>query len=60
MYYQLEATDFGWEGTMHDYNLDVLGVPPEAGELRPVLEKDLHESSSEDHFLPFIEIRKVE
>ena len=60
VYYQLEATDFGWDGTMHDYNLDVLGVPPEAGELRPVLEKDLHESSSEDHFLPFIEIRKVE
>ena len=60
VYYQLEATEFGWKGVMSEYDLGILGVPPEAGELRPILEKDLHEASTEDHFLPFIEIREVE
>lgn len=60
VYYQLESTDFGWKGVMHDYDLDNLSVPPPAGELRPILEKDLHEASVEDHFLPFIEIRKIQ
>ncbi|MGB0849254.1 MAG: hypothetical protein ACPGSM_21140 [Thiolinea sp.] len=57
VYYQLEKTDFGWKGTMMEYDLGILGIPPEKGELRPILEKDLHEASVEDHFLPFIEIR---
>jgi len=60
VYYQLEATDFGWKGVMNEYDLGILGIPPDKGELRPVLEKDLHEASVEDHFLPFIEIRKIQ
>lgn len=59
VYYQLEATDFGWKGTMQEYDLNILGIPPEKGELRPIKAKDLHEASTEDHFLPFIEIRKA-
>ena len=58
VYYKLEATEFGWKGTMQEYDLNVLGIPPEKGELRPILKKDLHEASTEDHSLPFIEIRK--
>jgi hypothetical protein len=58
VYYKLEATKFGWKGIMQEYDLNILGIPPEAGELRPILKKDLHEASTEDHFLPFIEIRK--
>lgn len=57
VYYQLEKTGFGWKGTMQEYDLGILGIPPEKGELRPILAKDLHEASVEDHLLPFIEIR---
>lgn len=60
VYYQLEATAFGWKGTMQEYDLGVLGIPPEKGELRPILEDDLHEANVEDHFLPFVEIRKLQ
>ena len=60
VYYQLTATDFGWKGVMQEYDLNILGIPPKAGELRPIVEKDLHEASTEDHFLPFIEIRKIQ
>lgn len=60
VYYQLETTSFGWKGTMYEYDLGILGIPPDEGELRPVLEKDLHEASLEDHFLPYIEIRKTQ
>jgi hypothetical protein len=60
VYYQLETTDFGWQGTMYEYDLGILGIPPDTGELRPILEKDLHEASTEDHLLPFIEIRRTQ
>ena len=60
VYYQLESTDSGWKGIMQEYDLNVLGIPPEAGELRPILDKDLHEASIEDHFLPFVEIEKIQ
>ena len=59
VYYQLEPTEFGWKGVMEEYDLGILGIPPEKGELRPILAKDLHEASTEDHFLPFVEIRKL-
>lgn len=59
VYYQLETTDYGWKGTMMEYDLGILGIPPEQGELRPILEKDLHEASVEDHLLPFVEIRRM-
>lgn len=59
VYYKLESTETGWKGTMQEYDLNILGIPPEAGELRPILEKDLHEASTEDHYLPFIEIKKI-
>ncbi len=59
VYYKLEPNNEGWKGTMQEYDLNILGIPPEAGELRPILEKDLHEASTEDHFLPFIEITKI-
>ena len=59
VYYELTATEFGWKGTMQEYDLNILGIPPEAGVLRPIKKKDLHEASTEDHLLPFIEIRKT-
>lgn len=59
VYYQLESTAFGWKGTMQEYDLNILGIPPEKGELRPINAKDLHEASIEDHLLPFIEVRLV-
>lgn len=60
VYYQLTPTEFGWKGVMKEYDLNILGIPPKAGELRPILEKDLNEASTEDHFLPFVEIRKIQ
>lgn len=60
VYYKLETTEFGWKGVMQEYDLNILGIPPEKGELRPILKKDLHEASTEDHFLPFVEIRKIQ
>ena len=44
---------------MQEYDLNLLGIPPEAGELRPILVKPLHETNTEEHFLPFIEIQKI-
>ncbi len=58
VYYDLTPTEFGWAGTMQEYDLNILGIPPDAGELRPIKQKDLYEANIEDHLFPFIEIRK--
>nr|MDJ0640618.1 hypothetical protein [Paracoccaceae bacterium] len=52
VYYRLEADGAGFAGTLHELDLGQLAVPPAAGELRPIAEKDLHEADPESHWLP--------
>ena len=60
VYYQLEPLENGgWHGVMYEYDLGVLGVPPPAGELRPISETDLHETAVEDRAFPYLEISPI-
>ncbi|WP_136439956.1 hypothetical protein [Pacificoceanicola onchidii] len=57
VYYRLEEQAGTLVGTLHEVDLDQLGVPPEAGNLRPLRDKDLHQSDPESHWLPQLVIR---
>lgn len=57
VYYRLEEDGAGWIGRMHEMNMDVLAVPPEAGEVRPIREVDLEEADPDSHWLPRMVIR---
>ncbi len=52
VYYKLEEDGAQLAGTLHELDLGQLAVPPAAGELRPIAEKDLHEAEPESHWLP--------
>lgn len=52
VYYRLQPSDQGWVGTLHEVDLGELGIPPEAGNLRPIGQGDLHEADAESHWLP--------
>lgn len=52
VYYKLENQEGRLVGTLHEMDMDKLGVPPEAGDLRPVREADLEEGYPESHWLP--------
>lgn len=52
VYYQLEPHGDGWRGAMHEIDMDILAVPPDAGDLRPVLDKHLEPADPEGHWLP--------
>lgn len=52
VYYQLEAQEAAWVGTLHEIDLGELGIPPEDGDLRPIQAKDLHETEGDSHWLP--------
>lgn len=52
VYYRLEATDGRITGRLHELDMDLLAVPPEAGELRPLKAKHLHEGDPDSHWLP--------
>ncbi|MEE3316336.1 MAG: hypothetical protein VX202_01120 [Pseudomonadota bacterium] len=52
VYYQLTEVESGYVGTMHELNLDPLGVPPEAGELRPINRADMDPADPDSHWLP--------
>lgn len=52
VYYKLADEDGRLVGTLHEMDMDVLSAPPEAGNLRPLQAKDLHESDPESHWLP--------
>lgn len=56
VYYQLEEDGERLAGTLYEMDMDKLGVPPEAGNLRPIREVDLEEGYPESHWLPKIVI----
>ena len=54
VYYQLEDTGGEIKGTLHEMNMDVLSVPPDAGEMRPIRETDLEPGEPDSHWLPVL------
>lgn len=52
VYYKLGTRDGRLTGTLYEMDMDKLGVPPEAGNLRPIREADLEEGYTESHWLP--------
>lgn len=52
VYYKLADEDGRLIGTLHEMDMDVLSAPPDAGDLRPLQAKDLHESDPDSHWLP--------
>jgi hypothetical protein len=57
VYYLLEVQENRIVGTMHEMDMELLSAPPEAGNLRPISEADLHETDAASHWLPRLEIR---
>ena len=56
VYYQLEANDDGWRGELNEVDMDVLAVPPDAGNFRPVEDKHLEPGDPDGHWLPWLVI----
>ncbi|MCV3270718.1 hypothetical protein [Roseobacter sinensis] len=54
---RLEAGGAGLVGRMQEMNMNLLAVPPTAGELRPIREVDLAEADPDSHWLPRMVIR---
>ncbi|WP_299472458.1 hypothetical protein [uncultured Roseibium sp.] len=52
VYYKLESQDDRLLGTLHEMDMDKLGVPPEPGDLRPIRDVDLEEGYVESNWLP--------
>ena len=52
IYYRIEAEGDALVGTLHEIDMNVLAVPPEAGDLRPVKAYDIEESDPDSHWLP--------
>lgn len=52
VYYKLTSHDGQFVGTLHEMDMDVLSAPPDAGNLRPLSAKHLHESDPDSHWLP--------
>ncbi|MEX0338811.1 MAG: hypothetical protein AB3N11_07205 [Arenibacterium sp.] len=52
VYYRISEEDGRYIGRMHEMNMDMLAVPPEEGNLRPIREVDLEEAEPESHWLP--------
>lgn len=53
VYYVLEpAGDGRLVGQIHEMNMDILAVPPEGGDLRPIQPKHLEPGAPESHWLP--------
>ena len=50
IYYKLQITDKGITGALHDIDLNVLKIPPEEGNLRPVTLDMLYEPTSSKHW----------
>lgn len=55
-YYRLAPDGDGLTGTLHEVDLRPLAVPPPAGEMRPIRERDLHAAEPADHWLPVLRI----
>jgi hypothetical protein len=56
VFYEITEQDGELLGRMREFDMDVLAVPPAAGELRPLDPKYLHDSDPEGHWLPRIVI----
>ena len=56
VYYKLSIDGDRVAGDLHEMDMDMLGVPPDAGELRPIKAKHLEEGDPESHWLPRIVI----
>lgn len=52
VYYRLQLEDGRIVGTLHEMDMEKLGVPPDEGNLRPIREVDLEEGYPESHWLP--------
>jgi hypothetical protein len=52
VYYKLDVDDERLIGRLHEMDMDVLSAPPDAGVLRPLSAKHLHESDPDSHWLP--------
>ena len=52
VYYKLHEEDGRLIGSLHEMDMDTLSARPDAGELRPLGAKHIHESDPESHWLP--------
>lgn len=52
VYYVLSEEDGRLTGAMYEMDMDVLSAPPEAGNLRPIRDRDLEPAEPESHWLP--------
>ena len=52
----MAAQDGKIVGKLHEFDMNILAAPPEAGNLRPVGEFDIELSDPEGHLLPTIVI----
>ena len=50
IYYQMKMTENGIEGQLHDVDLNVLKVPPEDEELRPITPEMLYSANPDKHW----------
>lgn len=56
LYYELEGDQNTLTGTLHEMDMNVLSVPPEDGNLRPLTAKHLEPGDAESHWLPHLVI----
>ena len=52
IYYKLAEEDGRFIGQLHEMDMGILAVPPDAGNLRPVGKWDVEESDPDSHWLP--------
>ena len=56
VYYKLAEQDGALIGAMHEMDMNLLAVPPAAGEMRPIASKHLHQAEPDSHWLPVMVI----
>ena len=59
IYYRLEDAGEGLIGHVQQIDMDVLSVPPAAGEMRPITPSDLHPGDPEDFRLPVMQVLPI-
>ncbi|PRY75360.1 hypothetical protein [Marivita geojedonensis] len=53
VYYRLGVSDDGRiRGTLHEMDMNILSVPPDDGNMRPIREVDLEPGDADSHWLP--------
>ena len=52
VYYKLNEENGRLVGSLHEMDMDTSSSPPDAGELRPLKAKHIHESDPDSHWLP--------